>query len=152
MFNKFAISVAAMAFAGTAMVCGPAAAHHSYAMFDDQITLTVPATVKDWEWTNPHTFLEVVDDTNGKDWALESASPSLLSRNGINRNTFKTGDRVTVRLHPRRDKAEGGSLQSVTLADGRTLLFEAGRPPAGGPPGGGPPGGRPGGPPPQPQQ
>jgi hypothetical protein len=110
-----------------AAAVGPASAHHSYAMFDSQVTLTIPGTVVSWDWTNPHSFLQVISDT-GQHWALESASPSLLSRNGVTRNTFKPGDKVTVKAHPRRDNTEGGSLLSATLTDGRTLLFEAARP------------------------
>jgi len=35
---------------------------------------TVSATVVAWHWTNPHVFLEVVDNTSGMHWDLESAS------------------------------------------------------------------------------
>ncbi len=126
-----------------AFVAAPASAHHSYAMFDEKVTLSVPATVQSWDWTNPHSFLQVIEDSTGKHWALECASPSMLVRNGMTRNTFKPGDKVTVKLHPRRDKTDGGSLQTVTVADGRTLVFEAGRPGGGGgPPGGAPPAAR----------
>jgi hypothetical protein len=121
----FAALTGAAALAATA---GSASAHHSYAMFDAQVTLTVPGTVVSWDWTNPHSFLQVISET-GQHWSLEAASPSLLSRNGVTRNTFKPGDKVTVKLHPRRDKTEGGSLLSATLTDGRTVLFEAARPP-----------------------
>src|SRR5258706_9382724 len=97
-------------------------------MYDMKVRLTVPATVQAWQWTNPHSFLQVIADTDGKHWALETASPSMLARAGTTRNTFKAGDKVTVKLHPHRDKSDTGSLLSVTLADGRTLNFEAGRP------------------------
>jgi hypothetical protein len=61
-------------------------------------------------------------------WDLESASPSILSRGGISRSTFKAGDKVTIKMHPRRDNAPVGSLLSAELADGSVLSFEAGRP------------------------
>jgi hypothetical protein len=118
----------ALAFFGALLASGPANAHHSYAMFDESQTLTVQVTVVAWHWTNPHVFLEVVDDASGMHWDLESASPSILSRGGITRSTFKTGDKVTVKLHPRRDKAPVGSLLSVQLSDGKVLSFEASRP------------------------
>jgi hypothetical protein len=123
----FALAALASAAALVA-AAGPARAHHSYAMFDSQVTLTIPGTVVSWDWTNPHSFLQVISDT-GQHWSLEAASPSLLSRNGVSRNTFKPGDKVAVKVHPRRDNTEGGSLLSATLTDGRTLLFEAARPP-----------------------
>lgn len=113
--------------AALAAMASPASAHHSYAMFDSQVTLTIPGTVVSWDWTNPHSFLQVISET-GQHWSLEAASPSLLSRNGVTRNTFKPGDKVTVKVHPRRDNADGGSLLSATMTDGRTVLFEAARP------------------------
>jgi hypothetical protein len=140
--SKSVLACSALALAAAALAGSPASAHHSYAMFDDQVTMTLPATVQQWQWTNPHSFLEVVD-ANGMHWSLETASPSMLSRNGISRNSFKPGDKVTVRMHPRRDKQPIGSLLSAQLTDGHTLMFEAARP-AGGPGGpGGPPGGAP---------
>jgi hypothetical protein len=120
----------ALAFFGGVLASGSASAHHSYAMFDTSQSQTVSATVVAWHWTNPHAFLEVVDNASGMHWDLESASPSILSRGGITRSTFKAGDKVTVKLHPRRDNAPVGSLQTVELPDGKVLSFEAGRPPA----------------------
>lgn len=129
MFKQLIALGGALAFFGGVLASGPASAHHSYAMFDITQSLTVSATVVTWHWTNPHAFLEVVDNTSGMHWDLESASPSILSRGGITRTTFKAGDKVTVKLHPRRDNAPVGSLQTVELPDGKVLSFEAGRPP-----------------------
>ncbi|MDB5461079.1 MAG: hypothetical protein JWO72_2820 [Caulobacteraceae bacterium] len=126
MFKKLIAAAAALALGG-AIVAGPASAHHSYAMFDSATTMTLAGTVVSWDWTNPHSFLQFMAD--GQHWDLEAASPSMLSRAGMTRNSLKPGDKVTVKLHPRRDKALGGSLQSVVLADGKTLVFEAGRQP-----------------------
>jgi hypothetical protein len=136
--SKNAIGVgAALALALAAAVPGPASAHHSYAMFDPSVTMTIPATVVSWDWTNPHSFLQVIADANGKHWALETASPSMLIRNGATRLMFKPGDKVTVKMHPRRDNTDNGSLLSVTFPDGREVKFEAARP--AGPPASGPP-------------
>jgi hypothetical protein len=129
----------ALALAAAALACGPASAHHSFAMFDDQVTLTIPGAVQTWQWTNPHSWLEVVADADGKHWSLEAASPSMLVRTGLTRKSFKAGDKVTVKMHPLRDKSAGGELVSVELADGQTLMFRAGGPGAGPRPGGGPP-------------
>ena len=37
-----------------AAIAAPAFAHHSFAMFDSDKTVTVKGTVKELEWTNPH--------------------------------------------------------------------------------------------------
>jgi hypothetical protein len=117
--SKALMVSAALALSG-AFIAGPASAHHSYAMFDSATTLTLDATVVSWDWTNPHSFLEVMAD--GQHWDLEAASPAMLARMGMTRTILKAGDKVTVKFHPRRDKAPVGSLQGVVTADGRTLM------------------------------
>jgi hypothetical protein len=53
----------------------PASAHHSFAMFDATKEVTMSGTVKEFEWTNPHSWLRVTvnDQKTGKPvlWALE---------------------------------------------------------------------------------
>jgi Family of unknown function (DUF6152) len=40
--------------------------HHSYAIFDAQKLISLDATVKEFQWTNPHSWLHVVVlDDNG---------------------------------------------------------------------------------------
>jgi hypothetical protein len=115
-----ALKASAALALGVALLGGTANAHHSYAMFDTATTLTLEATVVSWDWTNPHSFLEVMAD--GQHWDLEAASPAMLARMGMTRTILKPGDKVTVKFHPRRDKALVGSLQGVMTADGRTVM------------------------------
>jgi hypothetical protein len=44
--------------AAIAGVIPPASAHHSYAMFDANKLVTLDATVKEFQWTNPHSWLQ----------------------------------------------------------------------------------------------
>jgi hypothetical protein len=100
-----------------------ALAHHSYAMFDVKKTLSLTGTVKDWQWTNPHTWLVLVapgPEGEGTEWNIESSSPAIWRHYGGNRDMVKSGDRVTVVMHPLRSGAIGGELQAITTADGKT--------------------------------
>ena len=102
----------------------PALAHHSFAMFDADKIVELTGTVKDLEWTNPHSWLEVaVIDAKGQsaDWALEMGSPSVLARQGWKPKIVQAGDRVTVRLHPLKDGTAGGQFLSVVLPSGQKL-------------------------------
>jgi Family of unknown function (DUF6152) len=96
-------------------------AHHSFAMYEPTKTLTFKGTVKSFQWTNPHVILWVLVQPEGGDaaqeWSLETTSPGVLTRNGWNRQSLKTGDKVSVTLSPLRDGSRGGSLRSVTLLD-----------------------------------
>ena len=38
---------------------GPALAHHSFAMFDQKKVLTLEGTVSQFQWTNPHAFIDL---------------------------------------------------------------------------------------------
>jgi len=38
----------------------PAFAHHSFAMFDQEKTITLKGTVKEFEWNNPHVWMRIM--------------------------------------------------------------------------------------------
>jgi hydrogenase maturation factor len=96
----------------------PAAAHHSFALFNAQKNLALEGTVKEFQWTNPHVWIQlIVTDASGKDveWSIDAASASSLARQGWSRQTLKPGDRVAVVVHPLKDGTDGGSLVSASL-------------------------------------
>jgi hypothetical protein len=108
-----------------AAMAAPALAHHSFAMFDADKTVTVTGTVKEVEWTNPHTWLRVmvVDQTTGKpvQWGFEMGPPAQQIRRGWKPDSLKPGDKFTLRMHPLKDGSRGGQLVDATLPDGRTI-------------------------------
>jgi hypothetical protein len=110
----------------TLLASGSAAAHHSYAMFDESGTRTLNGTVAKLEWKNPHSFIWVYvpnPAAAGKYdlWAFENGSPSVLLKHGWDKNSFKAGDKVTVEYWPLRSGGNGGHCEKVTSADGKAL-------------------------------
>ena len=109
------------AVAALALVAGaaaPALAHHSFAMFDNNKSVTLEGTVKEFQWTNPHSWVQVmVKDASGKDveWSVEGGSPNGLARQGWKRTSMKAGDKISVVIHPLKDGTAGGSLVSATV-------------------------------------
>jgi hypothetical protein len=102
----------------------PAFSHHSFSMFDAQKEVVLKGTVKEFQWSNPHTWIQLnVTDASGKtiEWSIEGGSPNLVGRQGWKRNTFKPGDAVEITVHPMRDGQPGGSFVSAVLPDGRKL-------------------------------
>jgi hypothetical protein len=99
-------------------------AHHSTTMFDMQKTVELKGTIKEFQWTNPHTWTIVTvegDAITAGEYGLEGMSPNYLSRNGWTKRSLKFGDKVTLLVHPLKDGRKGGFLVSVTLADGTVL-------------------------------
>jgi hypothetical protein len=109
----------------------PAMAHHSFAMFDREKTLTLSGVVKQFEWTNPHAWLYVmVMDDSGKaiEYPLEMQGTGQAQKNGWRPDSVKPGDRVTVAMHPLKSGSHGGQLLTVVLPDGRKMAV-TGAPP-----------------------
>ena len=101
----------------------PASAHHSFAMFDNEKSMTVQGQVKEFEWTNPHSWLRVMvmDQNTGKPmlWVFELSSPARLATLGMHSNSLKPGDTVSVNFHPLKDGTRGGQFVQATLPDGK---------------------------------
>jgi len=105
------------------LMCAPARAHHSAAMFDDTRVVELKGVVKELQWTNPHVWLQVSVDEKGakKEWSIEAGSPNTLSRTGWRSSSFKPGDPVTVRVNPMKDGSAAGNFVGARFDDGRTL-------------------------------
>ena len=68
-----------------AMSASAALAHHSFAMFDAEKNIKLDGTVKEFQWTNPHSWiLMMVKNKAGADeqWAIEMGGPAGLARQG----------------------------------------------------------------------
>jgi len=102
----------------------PVLAHHSDAMFDREQVRELSGTIKEFQFTNPHTWVQLsVKDDKGKvvEWSLEWGSPNQLGRQGIRPSTFAVGAAVTVRANPMRDGTAGGAFIGARFADGKTI-------------------------------
>jgi len=102
----------------------PALAHHSFAMFDAASTKMVEGTIKDFQWTNPHSWiLMMVDNAEGRpeQWAIEMGGPQGLVRQGWTPKTLRPGMKVKAVIHPLRDGSNGGQFMAVTLPDGTQM-------------------------------
>lgn len=56
----------------------PCAAHHSFAMFDMKRTVTLHGTVKQFQWSNPHCYIQLLVPAQGTsaEWSIEMSSKS----------------------------------------------------------------------------
>lgn len=113
-----------IAAAALALLAAPVAAHHSFAMFDKSKETWLDGTVKEFQWANPHVFIQLSVPVRGRvvEWSLEGGSPNILSRNGWKRTSLKAGDKVRILIYPLRSGDPGGSFLEVHKAD-KTVLY-----------------------------
>ena len=113
-------AVAVVAFTASAF------AHHSFAMFDAQKTVTLQGTVKEFEWRNPHSWLRIMvnDEKTGNPllWAVELSSPGRLITMGMRADSVKAGDAVSVTFHPMKDGTRGGQFVQAVLPGGKQVI------------------------------
>lgn len=111
---------------GLLSMAQPSSAHHSSAMFDMDKQIIAEGVVKNWQWTNPHSWLTVViDDGHGNvsTRAMELGSPNTMYRRGFRADMMKPGDKVMIAYSPRKDGSSGGALKSVKINGGEWMSW-----------------------------
>jgi hypothetical protein len=105
------------------VLTGTTFGHHSFAMFDSEKEVVVEGIVREFQWTNPHSWIQLVVTEAGQsvEYSIEADSPNILSRRGWSKASFAPGDRVKITIHPMKDGSKGGSYVTAVLADGKTL-------------------------------
>jgi hypothetical protein len=107
-----------------ALAAAPAQAHHSFAMFDMTKEVTVSGTVREFQWTNPHAYIQLVaKDAQGRDveWSMEMGAPMYLYARGWRPGSLKSGMQISVTLNPLRNGRPGGVVRDVKGADGKAI-------------------------------
>ena len=107
------------AFYSLLLLATPASAHHSHAMYESDLEITLVGTVHQLQWSNPHVFLYLVvrnEEGETSNWALEGGSPTILLRQGWPSGNPKPGNEITVNVRPLKN-GRGGLIRTVTFAD-----------------------------------
>jgi len=118
------LSIACAAALAVSIPALPAQAHHSMAMFDQTKTITISGTVKQFQWTNPHCYIQLVaKDAKGveKEWSLEMGAPMYLYAKGWRPSSLKAGTQISVTINPLRNGEPGGIVLTASTADGKQI-------------------------------
>ena len=110
--------------AGPLLPSATALAHHSNAMFDKSQARQVTATVRVFQWTNPHIWIQVLienEDGEQEEWSIEGGGPNTLFRKGWRPNSFKPGDVVEFKLFPMHDGSNAALFVGAKFSSGETL-------------------------------
>jgi hypothetical protein len=108
--------------AAVIVAAATANAHHSATMFEQTKTITVEGVVKEFQYSNPHSWLLVdVKDKAGKvtTWGFEAEGPSTLQRAGIRPSEFPAGTKVTMTGRPMKDGTPAAIWVLAVRGDGK---------------------------------
>ena len=101
-----------------------AVAHHSGAGFNADTVKEITATIKEFQFTNPHTWIQVIvtnEQGQQQEWSVEWGSPNSLARRGVRPSTFPPGAEVTMRIHPMANGSPAGGFVAAKFSDGTTV-------------------------------
>ena len=109
----------------------PAAAHHSFAMYDQTVTKTLSGKLTRYvPGANHAQLLFVVVDNDGnvvmKDgkpmqFGVETGSAIAMARNNVTVKTMSEGTFITVRYYPLRDGRDFGALAGMLITCGKAM-------------------------------
>jgi hypothetical protein len=102
---------------------GTSHAHHSGAIFEPERTITLSGTVREFQWTNPHCWiqLQVAGAAGAEEWSVEMGAPLQLYQGGWKPRTLQPGDEISVVVRPMRDGTHGGLFVAANRKDGTVL-------------------------------
>jgi hypothetical protein len=106
-----------------ALVWAPGQAHHSNAIYESKQTVMLTGKVREFQWTNPHCWIQVIvpGPDGDEEWSVEMAAPLQVYQAGWKPTTLKPGDAVSVVVLPARDGTYAGLFVSATAEDGKPL-------------------------------
>jgi hypothetical protein len=111
-------------FMAAALGAGGAMAHHSPVMFDQTKQVTLTGTVREFQWTNPHSYIQLLvknDQGQEEEWSLEMGASVYLYNLGWRPSSVKAGDTLTVTIAPLRKGGNGGLLLKALTAEGTPI-------------------------------
>ena len=125
--NQMAIErISTLLCAGVILAASPSFAHHSAAMFDRTKEVVLTGTIKEFQYTAPHSWVQiVVENENGEtvEWSVEGSAPNVLLRRGIKPTSLVPGEKVSIRANPMSDGQPGALIIDVTKEDGSVVSF-----------------------------
>ncbi len=118
--------LALLAYALSSALCiGSAAAHHAGVMFDEESEVTLRGIVREFQFTNPHSWLLVDvtnDDGSMTTWGFEAEGPSIMMRRGIRPGDLAPGTRLTITGRPMRDGRPAAAWTHAVREDGKEFF------------------------------
>ena len=110
----------------TAMLTTPAQAHHGWAAFNHDKTVSFKGKVTVFRFLNPHSVVEFdTIDEAGKtvNWQGELTSASRLGTKGWVASSLNKGDEINIVGYPAKSGVPTMRISKLTLADGKQMTI-----------------------------
>jgi hypothetical protein len=105
-------------------LASPVYAHHSIVEFDYTQAYAVTGRVKELQWTNPHSWVQILvpgADGENIEFGFELGAPVFNIRLGWRKDSIVPGDEVTVVYCPSKNGSPRGTLMFIHLPGGEVL-------------------------------
>jgi hypothetical protein len=105
-------------------VGAPVIAHHGSADYHVDREIVVTGEVREWRWTNPHTWVYltvVTPDGTREIWDGEGPPLTWAAQRGWSADTLRAGERVTLVMYPSRRSAHSGLVKRIERDSGEVL-------------------------------
>lgn len=108
--------ITTLSFAALALVATMAFAHHGWSEYDEKKPLTVPGTITESSYTNPHGSIKLRAKDGGKVWDVVLAPVSRMQARGLTEEMVKPGTDVSVLGYQHRKIATEMRAENITVA------------------------------------
>lgn len=98
-------------------------AHHGSAAYDTTREVAVTGVVREWRWTNPHTWFFVTVDAAGgpQEWSGEGPPLNWAEARGWSTTMFAAGETVTLVMYPSRREPRSGLVKRIERRNGEVV-------------------------------
>jgi hypothetical protein len=109
-------------------------AHHGSADYDVNREVTVTGTVREWRWTQPHTWVMLSRPGDGAGgqaarngasvvevWSGEGPPLTWATQRGWSASTLRAGETVSLVMYPSKREARAGLVKRIRRVDGEVL-------------------------------
>jgi len=105
------------------LLAGAVEAHHGSADYDTAREVAVTGIVREWRWSNPHTWFFVTVDSAGErqEWSGEGPPLNWAGARGWSKTMFAAGETVTLVMYPSRRDPRSGLVKRIERRNGEVV-------------------------------
>lgn len=109
------LRMTSLALLALALVATVALAHHGWSEYDEKKPMTIPGTITESNYANPHGTIKLRATEGGKVWDVVLAPVSRMQARGLTEDMLKPGTGASVLGYPHRKIATEMRAENITI-------------------------------------